>query len=154
MKTESQLTAVCLKELRLIRGAVVLKHADRFTSGVPDASFTQRGRCFVVLYDQESNQTHLIRPRDVRKNGTFIAQATYNGMSHLHIAEYIAQYDHVWIEFKIGKIVKWQNGLQALTCRRLDSEFQSMTMCEHANESARGICKCSQNCSCRERMCK
>jgi hypothetical protein len=28
-----------------------------------------------------------------------------------------------------------------------------MVMCEHANEGSRGVCRCPDNCGCRERMC-
>lgn len=42
MVTESQFTGRLLKELRLRLGpsAVILKHCDRYTSGVPDVSVT------------------------------------------------------------------------------------------------------------------
>lgn len=44
MATESQLTTGLLKELRSsLPGAVILKHADRFTFGVPDVSVTLFG---------------------------------------------------------------------------------------------------------------
>lgn len=31
--------------------------------------------------------------------------------------------------------------------------FKPMTMCDHANELPRGICKCAEDCGCREDMC-
>lgn len=69
--TESRLMAACLKMLRAeLPGAVIFKHADARSSGVPDVSITWRGKT-------------------------------------------------IWIEFKFGSTIKWANGLQQLTCRRL-----------------------------------
>ena len=43
--TESRLQSACLKLLRAeLRGAVILKHSERFSSGVPDVSITWQGK--------------------------------------------------------------------------------------------------------------
>ena len=43
--TESTLTQQLIKRVKMdLHGAVVLKHADRFTSGVPDLSITWHGK--------------------------------------------------------------------------------------------------------------
>jgi hypothetical protein len=61
----------CLKLLHAeLVGAVVIKHSEGFTSGVPDVSVTWQGKTS-------------------------------------------------WWEFKHGATLKWANGLQQLTCRRL-----------------------------------
>lgn len=36
---------------------------------------------------------------------------------------------------------------------RIRQAFMPMTHCEHANEWARGVCRCPKNCGCRESMC-
>lgn len=40
---ERSLLSACLKHLRMTTGAVIIKHNDAYTSGIPDVSITWRG---------------------------------------------------------------------------------------------------------------
>lgn len=120
MKLERQYVRELIKVLAAdLEGAVVLKHSDQVTSGIPDVSVTwsgltfwievkrgsaikargiqvltamrlaKQGHCFFVLYDEDN--TYIIKPQQI-KTRVIEIETTYIGTDpgrHHMVARYI-----------------------------------------------------------------